>query len=228
LSLGGLRIVADERERKSGIPALLKKAGLELEARTLPVGDYIVANETVVERKSIHDMVSSIFDGRLPDQCSRMKEHFEHPVLVVEGNADDLLGILDNPMVFYGALSGVALDYNIPVVPTPNAEGTARLLAAMAARRPKSAGPLVKKIRKYADVERQQLGIVCSLPGIGERLGTRMLERFQTPAAALSASTADLAKIPGMGRSRALRIRRVLDRKCHDASPAKQDTLPES
>jgi DNA excision repair protein ERCC-4 len=226
--LGGLRIVADERERKSGIPTLLKKAGLELETRTLLVGDYIVASETVVERKSIHDLVSSIFDGRLPDQCSRMREHFERPVLVVEGNTDDLLGILDNPMVFYGALSGVALDYNIPVMPTPDAEGTARLLAAMAARRPKAAGPLVKKIRKYADVERQQLGIVCSLPGIGERLGFRMLERFRTPAAALAASTADLAKVPGLGRSRALRIRKVLDRECPDAPSDKQGTLPES
>ena len=221
----GLRIVADERERKSGIPALLKKAGLQLETRTLPVGDYIVASETVVERKSIHDMVSSIFDGRLPDQCSRMREHFEHPVLVVEGNTDDLPSILENPMVFYGALSGVALDYHIPVIPTSDAESTARLLAAMAARRPKSAGPLVKKIRKYADVERQQLGIVCSLPGIGEKLGMRMLERFGTPAAALTAQSADLAKVPGMGRARADRIRRILEKKRQDAIPVKQDTL---
>lgn len=220
-----LRIVADERERKSGIPALLKKAGLQLETRMLPVGDYIVASETVVERKSIHDLVSSIFDGRLPDQCSRMREHFEHPVLVVEGNTDHLPAILENPMVFYGALSGVALDHHIPVIPTSDAESTARLLAAMAARRPKAAGPLVKKIRKYADVERQQLGIVCSLPGIGETLGTRMLERFETPAAALTATSADLAKVPGLGRSRADRIRRILEKKCPDATRSKQDTL---
>lgn len=225
MSALGLRIVADERERKSGIPTLLKKAGLDVENRTLQVGDYIVASETIVERKSIHDMVSSIFDGRLPDQCSRLKEHFEHPLLVVEGSADDLLNILDNPMVFYGALSSVALDYHIPVIPTPDAEGTARLLAAMAARRPKSAGPLVKKIRKYADVERQQLGIVCSLPGIGEKLGSRMLERFKTPAAAMTASTADLAKVPGLGRTRAEKLRRVLDRECSSTSPSKQDTL---
>ena len=189
------------------------------------MGDYIVASETVVERKSIHDMVSSIFDGRLPDQCARMREHFEHPILIIEGNTDDLSTILENPMVFYGALSGVALDYNIPVIPTSDAESTARLLAAMAARRPKSAGPLVKKIRKYADAERQQLGIVCSLPGIGEKLGMRMLERFGTPAAALTAPSADLAKVPGMGRARADRIRRILEKKCRDDTPVKQDTL---
>ena len=34
----------------------------------LPVGDYIVAPETIVERKTIRDMMSSIFDGRLFDR----------------------------------------------------------------------------------------------------------------------------------------------------------------
>ena len=33
------------------------------EIKTLPVGDYIVAPETIVERKSISDLISSVFDG---------------------------------------------------------------------------------------------------------------------------------------------------------------------
>ncbi|NIU02600.1 MAG: heavy metal resistance protein CzcA, partial [Nitrosopumilaceae archaeon] len=71
MKLEELRIIIDERERKSGIPDLLKSVGLKTEVMVLPVGDYIVAPETVVERKSIHDMMSSIFDGRLFDQCNR-------------------------------------------------------------------------------------------------------------------------------------------------------------
>jgi len=67
-----LRIIVDERERKSGIPNLLKKVGINMEIKTLPIGDYIVAPETVVERKSLHDFVSSVFDGRLFDQCLKM------------------------------------------------------------------------------------------------------------------------------------------------------------
>lgn len=226
MPLSGLRIVADDRERKSGIPDLLKGAGLDVEVRTLPVGDYIVASETIVERKSLPDFVSSVFDGRLFDQCTRMKEHFAHPALVVEGDVDDLPDLLENPLVFYGALSSVALEYRMPVLPTANAENTARLLAAMAARRPKATGPLVKKIRKYADVRRQQLGIVCSLPGIGEKLGGRMLERFGTPGEALAASAAELAKVPGMGRARAGRIRGVLDSRGDRDDARKQGTLP--
>ena len=101
MQLEHLRIIVDEREKKSGIPDLLKSVGLNLEMKTLPIGDYIVAPETVVERKSIRDLMASIFDGRLFDQCSRLKEHFEHPVVLVEGNVDEIEEIAENPLIFY-------------------------------------------------------------------------------------------------------------------------------
>ena len=69
MNISKLRIVIDDRERKSGIPKLLQGIGINAEIKTLPVGDYIVAPETIVERKSISDLISSVFDGRLFDQC---------------------------------------------------------------------------------------------------------------------------------------------------------------
>ena len=90
MNLKKLRIVVDEREKKSGIPDILKGIGINLEIKTLPVGDYIVAPETVVERKTISDLVSSVFDGRLFDQCSRLKEHYQFPILLIEGDIDEI------------------------------------------------------------------------------------------------------------------------------------------
>lgn len=226
MSLHELRIVADDRERKSGIPDLLKKAGLALEVVTLPVGDYIVASETAVERKSIFDLVSSVFDGRLFDQCARLKEHFAHPVLVVEGNVDELANVTENPLVFYGALSRVALDHGIPIVPTPDAEHTAKLLVSMAARKKSAPGPFLKKIRKHPDVARQQLSVLCSLPGVGETLAHRILDKFGSPIRALDATATDLGKVPGLGRSKADRIRRMLDRDAGEAGGSTQRRLP--
>ena len=65
MNLKNIRIVVDEREKKSGIPGILKGIDISLEIKTLPIGDYIVAHETVVERKTISDLHSSIFDARL-------------------------------------------------------------------------------------------------------------------------------------------------------------------
>ncbi len=134
MKIEDMRMVIDEREKKSGIPDLLKEIGVKVEMKNLPIGDYIVASETVVERKSIHDFISSVFDGRLFDQCNRLKEHFEHPAIIIEGDTDEINQITENPLVFYGAISSVALDFKIPVLPTPNASNTAKLLVAMCAR----------------------------------------------------------------------------------------------
>jgi len=41
VKLENLRIVVDERERKSGIPDLLKSIGLNVKMKTLPIGGYI-------------------------------------------------------------------------------------------------------------------------------------------------------------------------------------------
>ncbi len=50
MKLDRLRIIVDEREKKSGIPDLLRAVGINIEMKTLPIGDYFVAPETVVER----------------------------------------------------------------------------------------------------------------------------------------------------------------------------------
>ena len=156
-----LRIIIDERERKSGIPKLLRAIGVNVEVKTLPIGDYIVSHETVVERKSIHDFMSSVFDGRLFDQCNRLKDHFQFPIILLEGNVDEIESIAENPLVFYGALSTVAIDFKIPIIPTPNASHTAKLLVSLSSRKESPKGPLLKKIKKSNDIQKQQLIVLC-------------------------------------------------------------------
>jgi len=213
MTLENLRIIVDERERKSGIPELLKSVGLNVEMKTLPIGDYIVAPETVVERKSIRDLMSSVFDGRLFDQCSRLKEHFAFPIILVEGNVDEIEDITDNPLIFYGALSTVAIDFKIPIIPTPNATHTAKLLVSMCSRKDAPNGPYLKKIKKSSDLQKQQLSVLCSLPGIGEKFAVRMLEKFGTPFKVFTATAIELAKVEGLGEARAKKIKKILESK---------------
>ncbi len=225
MKLENLRIIVDERERKSGIPDLLKSIGMNLEMKTLPIGDYIVAPETVIERKSIRDLMSSVFDGRLFDQCSRLKEHFEHPIVLMEGNVDEIEEITDNPLIFYGAISTVVLDFKIPVIPTPSANHTAKLLVSMCSQKNSHTGPYLKKIKKSSDLEKQQLSVLCSLPGIGEKFAVRMLTKFGTPLKVFTATTSELAKVEGLGEARAKKIKKMLDSKSKFLKESNQKTL---
>ena len=217
MKLENLRIIVDERERKSGIPDLLKAVGMGVEMKTLPIGDYIVAPETIVERKSIKDLMASVFDGRLYDQCTRLKEHFEHPIVLVEGNVDEIEEITDNPLVFYGALSRVTLEFKIPIIPTPSASHTAKLLVSMCSKKDGPTGPYLKKIKKSSNLETQQLSTLCSLPGIGEKFGT--------PLKVFSATTSELAKVEGLGEARAKKIKNMLTTKNKLQKESNQKTL---
>ena len=228
MNLSQLRIVADEREKKSGIPNLLKGIGINLEIKTLPIGDYIVAPETIVERKSISDLVSSVFDGRLFDQCNRMKENFQFPIIIIEGNTDKIEELVENPFVFYGAVSSVAIDFKIPIISTPNASHTAKLLVSMCSRKDIAKGPFIKKIRKSDDIQRQQLSVLSSLPGVGEKLAIRMLEKFGTPLRVFSASSTELSKISGLGELRAKKIKKMLQVKSKHMKKISQKTLHDS
>lgn len=206
------RIVVDERERQSGIPDELVKLKAVIDFAQLEVGDYIVAPDSAVERKSIRDLVKSIYDGRLFSQCSELVAHYAKPVLIIEGSNDMFEEVVDNPMVIYGALASVALDFRIAVIHTPSVSHTARALVAMAGRASKGKpGPLLRKVKKSNPVQIQQLSILASLPGVGDKLAKRLLLKFKTPIKALNASTAELARVEGMGYARASKLRKVLD-----------------
>jgi DNA excision repair protein ERCC-4 len=221
-----VRIVVDERERNSNIPELLKSAGAIIDFTQLKVGDYLVSSETAVERKTVRDLVNSIYDGRLFVQCSDLVKYYQKPLLVVQGNMSELAETSEDVedgdtkpsaekmLLAYDALITVTMEFRIPTIHTPSAEQTAQLLVTLvnrSLREGKATGPLLRKIKKENPLYIQQLSILASLPGVGDKLATRMLRKFDTPIRALNASAAELSIIPGFGLTRAERVRKVLD-----------------
>jgi DNA excision repair protein ERCC-4 len=235
-----VRIVVDERERNSRIPDLLRQAGAIIDFAQLKVGDYIVSPETAIERKTIRDLINSIYDGRLFVQCSELAQHYSKPIVIIEGNIIDLLDfppeinddqlriLVERVPLTYNALVTVALDFRIPTIHTPSAEYTSQLLVTIvnkSLQEGRSNGPLLKRIKKGNMIYTQQLSILSSLPGIGDKLAVRMLQKFRTPQSALNASVAELARIPGFGTARAEKMRKILDNPHIDDIELTQKTL---
>ena len=242
MNLKESRIVVDEREKKSGIPDLLRATGINVEMKMLPVGDYIVAPETIVERKTIRDMMSSIFDGRLFDQCQRLKENYQFPILLIEGDVDEIEELIEfyfknrngnmekksGGTWFYGVISSVVIDFRIPIIHTPNALHSTKLLISMCTRKETIKGPFLKKIKKSSDLQIQQISVLSSLPGVGEKIAIRMLEKFGTPLKVLSASTTELSKITGLGEARAKKLKKILQAQSKHLKKTSQKTLHDS
>jgi len=209
------RVIADERERQSGVPERLSKLDVRVYYTRLAVGDYVVNPEIAAERKSVSDFVSSVYDGRLFAQASALSSSYRKPYIIVEGDVTEVSKLVKNLASYYGAIASVTLAYDLRLMHTANADETALAIAALVRNsraRPIPPGPL-QAPPKSKDEAQQQLYFVSSLPGVGMKLAKRMLGRHGTPRRVVSLTEAQFSMIPGVGAKRASKIAHVLDTK---------------
>ena len=85
------RIVADHRERDAGVfAALSEMQWVEARVDHLAIGDYIVDDLFVFDRKTIVDLTASIKDARLFRQACRLAGDARRAAIVLEGTAIDI------------------------------------------------------------------------------------------------------------------------------------------
>lgn len=183
----------------------------------LDVGDYLTG-DYAVERKSVRDFIGSLFDGRVFDQAYRLGKSYENVLLIVEGDINEKVGKLKNPRWFWGGVASALLDYDMKCFFTPDTKQTAQLIQTLGQRAEKerrkgerSAPPLIVRKPRSGELDRVQVSIVSSLPGVGPKLAEKLLVHFGTVRRVFEASTTEMAVGAGLGRSRALGVRKMLD-----------------
>ncbi len=206
-------IFADNREVASGIIDYFAQYECEVEKKMLACGDYILSDRIVVEKKTLQDFIKSIMDKRLFSQLKQMKENFDKPVLIIEGEGS-LYGYL-NPNVIRGALAAVAIDLEIPIIWTKDPADTAGILYWMARREQMDERRPVSLINKKTPetMEEQQEFLISSLPNISLVRAKELLKYFKNPENVFKASEDDLKKVKGIGEKIARNIRKVLERR---------------
>lgn len=85
-------IVVDTREfMGSKITSKIWAQGFDVIPLRIDVGDYIISDECVIERKTVPDLISSFSDGRLFKQCQNMQQHYQLCVLLIEFHGNPFL-----------------------------------------------------------------------------------------------------------------------------------------
>lgn len=208
-----LVVYVDSREGNSKVIRALDTIGVKVKVNTMSVADYQVSEEVAIERKTAKDFVDSIVDKRLFKQARMMMEEFKKPIMILEG--DDFYSGFINPNAIRGAMTSIALDYGISIIPTRTAEDTAAMIKRIAIREQKGEkrSIQIRTERKPQNLWEQQLFIVESLPGIGPVHAKRLLEHFGTVKAVLEADEKKLQEVEGIGKKTAKNIREVIDGK---------------
>jgi len=204
-------IIVDSRESASPVMRELAKHNPSIKIESLVTSDFVLSDRVAVERKTVDDLAGSIMDGRLFNQLITMKNSYQIPILLVEGEKAEPTREI-SPESLMGAVASVLIDYQIPLVWTKTPEETALLLFSIARREQikEKREPRVRAERKPASVEELQEFIVASLPSIDVVRSRNLLKRFETVEKVFTASREELSEVEGVGEKISERIREIL------------------
>ncbi|KAA9405706.1 DEAD/DEAH box helicase [Haloarcula sp. CBA1131] len=209
-----VEIVADQRELDSNIARdLSTRDGIETRLETLAVGDYVLSDRVVVERKTVADFMDTLTGGdrSMFEQVGDATRNYGRPVVVIEG--EDLFGARNvHHKAIQGALASLAVDFGASVLRTSDEDETADLLEVIAGREQEVADREVSVHgeKQSKTLPEQQEYVVASIAEVGPVTARTLLEAFGSVEAVMTADKDDLLEVSGIGDVTADRIREVI------------------
>ncbi len=209
----GVELVVDQRELDSSIARdLSTREGIETRLETLEVGDYVLSDRVVVERKTVADFLETLTGGdrSLFEQVGDDARHYARPVVVIEG--EDLYGQRNvHPKAIHGALASLAVDFGVSILRTDDEGETADLLETIAEREQETADREVSVHgeKQSKTLTEQQEYVVASIAEVGPVTARSLLAAFGSVEAVMTADEEALQEAEGVGAVTAERIREV-------------------
>ncbi len=216
VDLSDLRVSAT---KPSGKPAvLLAQMGIGVLSVVEDEGNvdrYIISPRLAIERRTGSSFLRGIMDKTLFTSAVFLREHFELPILIVEGEVNYEYSGFD-PQAVRGALSAMMLEYGISVLSTASTVETASLIAMMA-RQEQIGIPEISMIpkRKATDLLDLQRRVIEMLPECGMTLARELLQHFGSVERIVAASQEELLQCRGVGERKAAQIHQVLHAQYH-------------
>ncbi|WP_324755843.1 DEAD/DEAH box helicase [Haloarcula montana] len=215
-----VEIVADQRELDATIARdLSTREGIETRLETLAVGDYVLSDRVVVERKTVSDFLDTLTGGdrSMFEQVGDATRHYARPVVVIEGG--DLYGARNvHRKAIQGALSSLSVDFGASVLQTADEDETADLLETIAQREQEEADREVSVHgeKQSRTLPEQQEYVVAAIGEVGPVTARSLLEHFGSVESVLTADEEELQAVDGVGSVTAERIREVVGGDYHD------------
>jgi len=206
-------IFVDTREVGSGILEYFKQYDCDVQKKMLLYGDFVVSDRVSIEKKLVNDFIQSITDKRLFKQLKAMKDNFEKPVLIIEGE-ESLYGVLQ-PNIIRGALAAISVDMSIPIIWTRDMADTAGIIYWIARREQllEKREIILRNKKVPKTIEEKQEYLISSLPDVSVIRAKALLKHFKSPMNVFNASEKELKEVKGVGKGIAEKIKKVLEKK---------------
>lgn len=204
-------LAVDHAESHSALLDAARRSGaFDVRMVRLATGDYLIDNEVLIERKSVADFAASLIDGRLFPQVARLAHSSYRSLLLIEGPTPASMSEV-HPNSLEGALVSLAAMWRLPVLHSSDSEQSVRLLRFLADQ---ARGPREQVLRRFdrkpKRVASRRLFLLQGLPGVGPALAHRLLCHFGSIERIVTADTAALMEVSGVGIKKAARIRELV------------------
>lgn len=226
------KVIVDMREFRSELPAILYTRGIKVEPVTLVVGDYILTPEICVERKSISDLIGSLFSGRLYNQAVAMTRHYAKPMLLIEFDQNKPFCFQGNYYVsrdlknteITAKLQLLTLHFpKLKLIWSPSPHATAQLFEELKQGRDQPDSNVAAKIGADEDTENKQLMVekynsniqdfMAKLPGVHSKNLRVLLNKGQSLSHLIKFTQEELKEILGNTNDAEL-LYKALHEKC--------------
>ncbi len=199
----------------------LRRRGFKVAVRKLEAGDFLIpatsgCEAVLIERKTIDDFLTSIIDGRLWSQLSRLssvcREYNAKCILLLEGSVERALSRRKiHPSAYMRALETAQESFNVIVVLSINKKTSIDWISARIKHcyKKKSSETSIQTIvyqprRSFKDLNEKVIYIASVIAG--RETGLKLLKHFGTLRNLANASIHELLRIEGVGENRAKEV----------------------
>lgn len=188
-------IIVDTREKQSLIAANLIEKKSNIKFEKLEIGDYLIQN-TIIERKTFSDFLSSMINKRLLEQLINMKKYEKH-FLIIEGFGYNYNKFNIHENAIRGMLLSIATEFKIPTIYTCDENDTSKFLITLAKKYEKNNSPEIslRQNKTAKTLDEQKQFILEGFPGIGPSTAKSLLEEFGKLKNVFQALPEELQKI---------------------------------
>ncbi len=218
LSNTKITLKIDYREQRSSIVSEIEKITnqFDIEIKQLPIGDYIIGDKIIIERKTITDFLASIKNGRIFQQAYRMENSSCFPLLILEGEKPQPESTKMKRTAIQGVLLHFAVVLNIPILRSKNIKETAWLINQIAAQYQSIQNPKYKSLVlkgqgfRFTKKQQRKLLLLQNIPGIGIKKAESMLKSFGSIEKISNADVKSLSEVHGIGQKLANNIHSII------------------
>ena len=203
-------MTVDDREHASGLVERLAELWEPVFEGRLGIGDVEIGHRIVVERKTVADFAASLADGRLFRQAGALAGRIPRPLLIVEGEDSLEVAGLD-PKALRGVLLTLVSGFRVPLLRTGSTDETAVYLAQLAGQESRRLSRIAGRGSASRASPRVPLDVLGAIPGVGDGRARRLVRRFGSARAVLTATESELRDTPGVGAKTARSIRSAAD-----------------